>query len=48
MYLVTGAAGHLGQAVINHLINTYKVPANKIIATHVSQQNSPTSPPKAL
>jgi NAD(P)H dehydrogenase (quinone) len=33
MYLVTGAAGHLGQAVINHLINTYKVPANKIIAT---------------
>jgi len=33
MYLVTGASGHLGQAVINHLINTYKVPANKIIAT---------------
>lgn len=33
MYLVTGAAGHLGQATINHLLNTYKVPANKIIAT---------------
>jgi NAD(P)H dehydrogenase (quinone) len=33
MYLVSGAAGHLGQAVISHLINTYKVPANKIIAT---------------
>ncbi len=33
MYLVTGASGHLGQAVINHLLNTYKVPANKIIAT---------------
>jgi len=33
MYLVTGASGHLGQAVIKHLINTYKVPANKIIAT---------------
>jgi NAD(P)H dehydrogenase (quinone) len=29
MYLVTGASGHLGQAVIT----TYKVPANKIIAT---------------
>jgi NAD(P)H dehydrogenase (quinone) len=33
MYLVTGASGHLGQAVINHLITTYKIPANKIIAT---------------
>ena len=33
MYLVTGASGHLGLAVINHLITTYKVPANKIIAT---------------
>lgn len=33
MYLVTGASGHLGQAVINHLLTTYKVPANKIIAT---------------
>ena len=32
MYLVTGAAGHLGQAVINHLLTTYKIPANKIIA----------------
>jgi NAD(P)H dehydrogenase (quinone) len=33
MYLVTGASGHLGQAVINHLLTIYKVPANKIIAT---------------
>jgi NAD(P)H dehydrogenase (quinone) len=33
MYLVTGASGHLGQAVINHLLTTYKVPANAIIAT---------------
>jgi NAD(P)H dehydrogenase (quinone) len=33
MYLVTGASGHLGQAVIQHLLTTYKVPANKIIAT---------------
>ncbi len=33
MYLVTGASGHLGQAVINHLLTTYKVPANKIIGT---------------
>ncbi len=32
MYLVTGASGQLGQAVINHLLTTYKVPANKIIA----------------
>lgn len=32
MYLVTGAAGHLGRAVINHLMTTYKVPANRIIA----------------
>ncbi len=32
MYLVTGASGHLGQAVINHLLTTYKVPADKIIA----------------
>ena len=32
MFLVTGAAGHLGRAVINHLLTTYKVPANKIIA----------------
>jgi NAD(P)H dehydrogenase (quinone) len=32
MYLVTGANGHLGRAVINHLLTTYKVPANKIIA----------------
>jgi NAD(P)H dehydrogenase (quinone) len=32
MYLVTGAAGQLGRAVINHLLTTSKVPANKIIA----------------
>ncbi len=33
MYLVTGASGHLGQAVINHLLTTFNIPANKIIAT---------------
>jgi NAD(P)H dehydrogenase (quinone) len=33
MYLVTGANGQLGRAVINHLLTTYKIPANKIIAT---------------
>ncbi len=33
MYLVTGASGQLGQAVIHHLLTTYKVPANRIIAT---------------
>ncbi len=32
MYLVTGASGHLGRAVINHLLTTYKVPASKIMA----------------
>ena len=32
MYLVTGASGKLGQAVINHLLTTYKVSASKIIA----------------
>ena len=32
MYLVTGASGHLGRAVINHLLTTYKVPATQIIA----------------
>ncbi len=32
MYLVTGANGHLGRAVINHLLTTSKVPASKIIA----------------
>jgi NAD(P)H dehydrogenase (quinone) len=30
--LVTGASGHLGRAVISHLISTYKVPASQIIA----------------
>jgi NAD(P)H dehydrogenase (quinone) len=33
MYLVSGASGHLGQAVINHLLTTYNVPPSKIIAT---------------
>jgi NAD(P)H dehydrogenase (quinone) len=33
MILVTGAAGHLGQAVINHLLTTYKVAPQQIIAT---------------
>ncbi len=32
MYLVTGAAGQLGRTVITNLINSYKIPANKIIA----------------
>lgn len=31
--LVTGAAGHLGQRVIAHLLDTLKVPASRIIAT---------------
>lgn len=33
MYLVTGAAGHLGQAVIANLIAHHKIPAARIIAT---------------
>ncbi len=33
MYLVTGASGHLGQLVITNLLETHKIPANKIIAT---------------
>ena len=31
--LVTGAAGHLGQLVIHHLLDTLKLPADCIIAT---------------
>jgi NAD(P)H dehydrogenase (quinone) len=31
--LVTGASGHLGGAVVNHLLDTFKVPAARIIAT---------------
>jgi len=31
--LVTGASGHLGQLVITHLLDTLKVPPNRIIAT---------------
>ncbi len=31
--LVTGASGHLGQLVIAHLLDTLKVPADRIIAT---------------
>lgn len=31
--LVTGASGQLGRAVINHLLGTFKVPADRIIAT---------------
>jgi NAD(P)H dehydrogenase (quinone) len=30
--LVTGASGHFGRSVLNHLITTYKVPASQIIA----------------
>ena len=32
MYFVTGAAGQLGRATINHLLTTYNVPPAKIIA----------------
>ncbi len=32
MYFVSGAAGHLGQSVLNHLLDTLKVPASKIVA----------------
>lgn len=31
--LVTGAAGHLGQAVLKHLLDTLKVPAQRVVAT---------------
>ncbi|MES0129956.1 SDR family oxidoreductase [Mesorhizobium sp. M0029] len=31
--LVTGASGQLGRGVINHLLDTLKIPANRIIAT---------------
>ncbi|WP_237882384.1 SDR family oxidoreductase [Pseudomonas sp. PGPR40] len=37
--LVTGASGHLGQRVIAHLLDTNKVPANKIIATTRSPES---------
>ena len=33
-YFISGAAGHLGRAVVNHLINTFEVaPANIIAGT---------------
>ncbi len=32
MIFISGAAGHLGRAVINHLLTTYRVPAKEIIA----------------
>ena len=31
--LVTGASGQLGRSVINHLLDSLKVPANRIVAT---------------
>jgi NAD(P)H dehydrogenase (quinone) len=31
--LVTGASGKLGRSVVNHLLDTFKVPAERIIAT---------------
>lgn len=31
--LVTGASGHLGQRVLHHLLETVKVPAERIVAT---------------
>jgi NAD(P)H dehydrogenase (quinone) len=30
--LVTGASGHFGQRVLHHLLNTLRVPANRIVA----------------
>lgn len=30
--LVTGASGHFGQLVLNHLVNTLNIPANRIVA----------------
>ncbi len=32
MIFISGAAGHLGRAVINHLLTTYKVPPGEIVA----------------
>jgi NAD(P)H dehydrogenase (quinone) len=31
--LVTGATGHLGQRVLHHVVDTLRVPGNRIIAT---------------
>ncbi|MBD0416640.1 NmrA family NAD(P)-binding protein [Oryzicola mucosus] len=31
--LVTGASGHLGRAVLTHLLDTLKIPADRIVAT---------------
>ena len=31
--LVTGASGHFGRKVVEHLLGTYHVPAGQIIAT---------------
>ncbi len=31
--LVTGAAGHLGQRVVHHLLHTLGVPAQRVIVT---------------
>jgi NAD(P)H dehydrogenase (quinone) len=33
MYLVTGASGHLGQLVINNLLETHGIPASQVVAT---------------
>ncbi|MCF6123600.1 SDR family oxidoreductase [Mesorhizobium sp. M7A.F.Ca.CA.001.07.2.1] len=37
--LVTGASGQLGRSVINHLLDTFKVPAGRIIATTRNPEN---------
>lgn len=37
--LVTGASGQLGRGVINHLLDTFKVPAGRIIATTRNPEN---------
>lgn len=37
--LVTGASGKLGRAVVNHLLDTFNVPAERIIATTRTPSN---------
>ena len=37
--LVTGASGQLGRGVINHLLDTFKVPAAQIIAATRTPDN---------
>lgn len=37
--LVTGASGHFGQLVLNHLVNTLNIPAGRIVAASRSVEN---------